>query len=119
MHLSMDIYNSMDAGYFYQAKTEGDKGYLIAEGHNGIELDINKEVDKEIFQSLEALVNKYKIMKWDDFSKKDEGVEDGVMFHLGMRYADDSIVKVNGHQKFPDHFKEWHEEIVSFFQQYQ
>ncbi len=62
-------------------------------------------------------LNEYKLMSWDGFhGKHPRDVKDGVMFTLTAAVNDGQVVKAEGSENFPEHYREfirWLNDILS------
>ncbi len=66
-------------------------------------------------ERLCALINSYKLWKWNGFDKIDSRVLDGSSFHLTLRYADTAELTAHGSNVFPDGYGSALSEINLFF----
>lgn len=73
------------------------------------------EFDKDKLKELESILNKYKVGRWNGFNKSDHNVLDGNSFSLSIKMNNDESVSASGYMKWPKHYKEVKEELVTFF----
>lgn len=110
-------YGSFFGGYYeYHLVLDGDVVHVTAEGMNGVELDIDKEIDASILEELSLVINTNKLERWDGFSKEDPHVLDGYSFDLLVKYDDGRTLEASGYEKYPENYDKVHEEIVEILQ---
>jgi hypothetical protein len=73
------------------------------------------EVNEEVMKKLEAILNKYKIYKWDGFNKTNKNVLDGDDFHFSLSLKDGTSVSASGYMSWPKNYREATGEIISLF----
>ena len=95
----------------YHLVLDGDVVHVTARV-DGVELDIDKEIDASILEELSLVINTNKLEKWDGFSKEDPHVLDGYNFYLLVKYDDGRTLEASGYEKFPKNYDKVHEEIV-------
>ena len=110
-------YGSYHSGYYeYSIILEDDKAMFRANGSNGVDLYIDKEIDKSYFEKLAKVINDNKIYKWNGFDETDKDILDGYSFELIVKYKDDSTLKAYGYMKYPDEYNIGHEALTNFLE---
>lgn len=98
-------YGSFNGGYYdYKLTDENGKAHFVAQGGNGVELNIDKEVDPSVLEKLAEIINDYGIYRWDGFNKSDDDILDGFSFSLEVIYDDGKSIHANGYMKYPQNF---------------
>ena len=96
----------------YHLVLDGDVVHVTASCMNGVNLNIDKNIDKEILEELSLVINRNKLEKWDGFSKANYNVLDGYSFYLVVKYDDGRELVVDGYEMYPENYDKVHEEIV-------
>lgn len=110
-------YGSYNGGYWdYSVYTENESTYFLASGSNGVDLNINVQVDKSVLVDLTKIVMDYKVWKWDGFRKQDDNVIDGYSFYLKVVFENDTI-SAYGYMKEPKNYEQVHEVLESYFEE--
>ena len=110
-------YGSFFEGYYgYDIEYTDGKIMFTAKGRNGVDLDINKDIDKAKLDELAKLINEEKIYKWNDFSESDDNVMDGYGFGLKVEYEDGGYIEASGYGKYPDDYDKHHKALVTFLE---
>ena len=110
-------YGSFFGGYYeYHLVLDGDVVHVTAEGMNGVDLHIDKDIDASILEELSLVINTNKLERWDGFSKEDPHVLDGYSFDLLVKYDDGRTLEASGYEKYPENYDKVHEEIVEILQ---
>lgn len=105
-------YGSFFGGYYdYELKSEDGKVYFIAKGLNGVDLDVQCEIDSSVMKQLQEIVDKYELSKWDGFNKSDDNIMDGDSFSLTITYENGEEIKVSGYMKYPKRYDEVRSEL--------
>ena len=99
----------------YHLVLDGDVVHVTA-NIDGVELDIDKEIDASILEELSLVINTNKLERWDGFSKEDPHVLDGYSFYLSVKYDDERSLEADGYEVYPDNYEKVHEEIVEILQ---
>ena len=73
------------------------------------------EVDESFSQSLEKVLEMYRVKKWDGFNKFDKNVLDGSSFSLSASFDDDSRIFAHGYMKYPKYYPEVKAELDELF----
>lgn len=106
-------YGSFFCGYYeYDIASHGVEVHFTAIGMNGVELDIDKEVDSSILEELSSVITNNHLEKWDGFSKSDDNVMDGYGFTLIVKFDDGRTLTVDGYEKYPKNYEKVHEALV-------
>ena len=61
------------------------------------------------------LLNKYKIVKWNNFNKSDNSVLDGNAFSLYIKYNNEKNISANGYMRYPENYKGFKDSIIKLF----
>ena len=110
-------YGGYPGGYWdYKIYTENGKTYILARGMNGVDLNINKEIDKSILEDISKIVQENKIYEWNGFNKKSSFILDGYFFSLTIKYNDGKEVKAYGHEKYPTNYEISHEILSNYLE---
>ena len=106
-------YGSFFGGYYeYHLVLDGDVVHVTAEGMNGVDLHIDKDIDASILEELSLVINTNKLERWEGFSKEDPQVLDGYSFNMSVKYDDGRTLEASGYEKYPENYDKVHEEIV-------
>lgn len=110
-------YGSYNSGYYnYDIIVDNGIVTLNAKGYNGIDLNINKEIDSLYLIELAQIINEKDIYKWNTFAESDDSVLDGASFSIEVYYSDGKELKASGYMKYPQDYKKCHEALVTFFE---
>ena len=71
-------------------------------------------VSNDFIKSIEEVLNKYEVYKWDGFNKSDNNVLDGDSFHIGVS-MDGMNISASGYMMYPEHYREVREELDNIF----
>ena len=71
-------------------------------------------VDENFLDSLEKILIKYRVDRWDGFHKSNKNVMDGSSFSLSVIMEDGSI-SASGYMKYPKNYGEFISEIDNMF----
>ena len=108
-------FGSYNGGYYYyDISVKDDKVIYKAQGSNGVDLNINKEIDKKYLEELNDILNDNQVNLWDGFDKRDDSIMDGASFTLEVKYSDGKKLKALGYMKYPKNYDEAHEKIFEF-----
>lgn len=103
-------------GYWdYQIYMKNGKTYILAKGINGVDLNIDKEVDNSVLIDIAKIVKEYEIYNWNGFNKK-SNIVDGYTFSLTIKYSDGVQITAYGHEKYPDNYKNIHEVLLKYIE---
>lgn len=110
-------FGSFFGGYWDYFIFEKDKKYYLkGYGCNGVNLDVKGEIPTYTFNSLEKIIEKYKILEWNKFNKNDENILDGYSFKL--KYKNNNInLSAQGYMKFPFNYKIGHKAISTYLEE--
>ena len=110
-------YGSYNGGYYnYKIYKQDDKSFIKAIGMDGIELNLDKEVDDTVLKDISKIVKDNKIYKWNGFDKKDSHILDGYGFTLKIKYSDGKEIKANGYMKYPNNYEINHKILVDYLE---
>ena len=110
-------YGSYNNGYYKYTifvSVEENMVMFTAEGHNGVNLNINKEIDSSYLNQLSDIINDNKIYEWDGFHKSEDDVMDGYSFKLNIGYKNGETIDASGYMKYPDNYDNCHEALLKF-----
>ena len=95
---------------------EGDEvRYLfIARGYNGVDMDVEKYVDRGVMDELAEIISSSGVFSWDGFEKRDGNILDGYGFSLMAEYGDGSAIVASGYEKYPKKYDEGHAALSSY-----
>jgi len=110
-------YGSYFGGYNEYNVYTTDEGivHIDANGLNGSDLHIDKDVDESVLNEIDKIVNEYKIYNWDGFDKSDEDVLDGDSFEFKVSYENGKTIFAHGYMKYPDNYKEASDALINYF----
>lgn len=74
------------------------------------------EINSEKIKELEDILNKWEIVKWDNFHKSDSNVLDGDGFSLNVRMEDKTSINASGYMMWPKNYANVSGELDSFFE---
>ena len=108
-------------GYFanadieYEIKCEDTCTYLFKD--IGIDYDdaITKEISVDSVKELESILNKNKVIRWNNFSAYDKDVLDGDSFTMNINYDNNARFVASGYMKYPTDYDIVKKELDSFF----
>ena len=110
-------YGSFFGGYYeYDIVLQDNAVHFTARGMNGIELDIDKDVDPAVLKELSLVITNNHLEKWDGFSKSDDNVLDGYSFSLVAKYDDERTLTADGYEKYPENYQKVHSELVDILE---
>ena len=110
-------YGSYNNGYYkYTISVEENEVIFTAEGHNGVNLNIDKKIDSSYLNELSNIINDNKIYSWDGFHKGKSGILDGYSFVINVDYKNGEKINASGYMKYPDNYDDCHEALVNFLQ---
>ena len=113
-------YGSYNAGYYkYTISVEENKVMFSVQGHNGVNLNINKEIDSSYLNELSKIIDENKIYEWDGFHKREDDVMDGYSFELNIGYKNGETIDASGYMKYPDNYDNCHKALLVFLQSIQ
>ncbi len=108
-------YGSYNGGYYeYNIKKKKKKNIFTAKGYNGVNLNINKEIDEYYLEQLSKIIKETDIESWNGFNKKDNKILDGYSFNLKVEYKNGKTINASGYMKYPKNYKNTHKKIVKF-----
>ncbi len=110
-------YGSYFGGYYeYDLVLQDDAVHFTARGLNGVELDIDKEVDPSVLDDLSSAISDNHLETWDGFSESNDNVLDGYSFGLNVAYDDDRELSAGGYEMYPDNYEKVHDELVEILE---
>ncbi len=110
-------YGSYHGGYYsYNITVNEDAITFYATGGNGVDLDINKEIEKDKITELEKIIKDNEIYNWDGFDEYDQDVYDGYGFTLKIEYKDGKKTEAQGYMLYPKNYDEGHKALVNYFE---
>jgi len=74
------------------------------------------KADSDFINSIEEIINTYKVNSWNGFSKSNSEVYDGDSFNLTITFDDNSIISADGYMMWPNNYNEFKESIDSLFE---
>ena len=79
---------------------------------------VKKKVDTEFADSLKAILEKYKVGKWNGFNKTNSMVMDGNSFTLDIS-MDEGDISAHGYMSWPSGYADFKEEVITLFESIQ
>ena len=109
----------MNADFSYEVELQKSGKYNASYKASGIapEDKLEKEISETVVLELEELMKKHNIHKWNEFHKNDPNVLDGNSFSLSFYSNSEKSISASGYMMYPAGYREFKEEIDSFFQQ--
>ncbi len=108
-------YGSFHSGYhMYSINMKNGEVTFKASGYNGVDLDVNKKIDKSYLERLSQIINDNNINEWNGFDERDENVLDGYSFSLRVVYDNGKNITSSGYMKYPKDYKKGHQALVDF-----
>ena len=93
-------YGSFHGGYYqYKITADDENVQMVAKGFNGIDLNIDKTVNKSIIEELEKVIENNHVGRWNGFDKEKDHSFDGSSFTLEMKYSNGEVIKSHGYEK--------------------
>lgn len=111
-------YGSFLNGYLdYDIREENGTIFLSASGKNGIDLEIDKEVDEKILEDIEKLIEDNHIENWNGFSEVDHDILDGYSYNLIIKYKNGKKLLATGYMKFPANYEQGHKALTEYLEE--
>ena len=108
-------YGSYNGGYYnYSISESNGVIYYRANGSNGVQLDVIKEIDFSYLDKIKKIVNEYNVDEWDGYNERDDSVSDGSSFSLNIQYMDKTI-SASGYMKYPKNYNKVKEKLLKLF----
>ena len=105
-------YGSYNSGeHVYDIEVKDEKATIKANGYNGIELNLDKEISTSYLEKINNIVKKYDIVSWDKFKKTNYDVLDGDGFSLIIKFENGKEIAATGYMKYPKDYKKASKEI--------
>ncbi len=76
---------------------------------------IDFEGSQELYESINSLIDKYKVVEWNGFDEDNPEVQDGTFFSLEIVLENDETVTAQGYMVFPEHYNEFVSEFTHLF----
>lgn len=110
-------YGSYNGGYRkYKIYMEDSKRYISANGNNSINFNIEREIDKSVFDDISKIISENKIYNWDGFDKSDPDILDGYSFKLKLKYIDGEEINAKGYMKYPKNYADGHKNLSDYLE---
>lgn len=110
-------YGGYHGGYYkYTISKVEDDIIFTAKGSNGINLDIDKKIDKSYLKELSKIINENKIYEWNGFNKHNKDVQDGYGFSLEVNYENGEVIKSIGYMEYPKNYNKIHNILTDFLE---
>lgn len=95
----------MNAGVDYSYISDGEKASITVRLDGVSEDDaLTIPVSEDFSRRLEDIIERYKLRKWDGFSKSDKNVLDGSGFGFNAAFDDGTRISASGYERYPkDH----------------
>lgn len=72
---------------------------------------VQREVDADLLERLNKLYEKYRVYRWDGYSRYNSRICDGNGFSLSIKFRDGKSLYANGMNAFPVRYREFSEEM--------
>lgn len=109
-------YGSFNGGYYdYDITSKDGVFHFVAKGMNGVDLNIDKDIDSAEIEKLSKIIDQYQLTSWNGFDKSDNSIMDGYSFSLNIYYSDGKKVKASGYMKYPKNYTKAHDALEVYF----
>ena len=118
IHFYYSTGNMMNAWVSYDITKDanGKRTAIIKLDGQNEEDALRIEVDEEVLTSLEEVLKKYEVGKWNNFNKSDPNVLDGNSFSLSVHFEDNTLIDASGYMMYPTNYREVKLELDSIFE---
>ena len=99
--------------WVYMVYERGGNVYFLANGMNGVDLNVASRVEASVLDDITGILKEYKMFKWDGFDKIDYGVMDGYGFGLSAVYGEQELI-ASGYMKYPRNYWKAHEALAGY-----
>ena len=116
LHFSYSVSNAMYGNVSYDLKYNNSV-FIAVIKPNGVSEEEAKEVDvnNEFVNSIEELLKKFEVGKWDGFNKSDKNVLDGNSFSFNIKMDNNTSIYASGYMKYPKNYSEVKKELDRMF----
>jgi hypothetical protein len=96
---------------------EGEPSVYIftAEGFNGVDMNAEKAVGRDVLDDLAEIISENGIAAWNGFAERNDDVLDGYSFGLKAEFGDETII-ANGYEKYPENYTQGHEALAAYLE---
>lgn len=116
VHFKYD-YGSYFMGYFeYDISKSNEKTTLTAHGYNGVDLNINTEINSSALNDILEIVKEQNIVSWNNFSKSDDNILDGYSFSLYIEFKNGETINAHGYEKYPKNYDIAHKALSNYLE---
>lgn len=113
-------YGSYNGGFWeYDIYIEENNTYIEANGQNGVDLRIDKQIDDSVLEDISTIINENEIYKWYGFDKRNTSIYDGYSFLLEVEYEDGEKASAKGYMSYPKNYDEGHEVLSNYLENIQ
>ncbi|MEA4810994.1 MAG: hypothetical protein VB108_00290 [Anaerolineaceae bacterium] len=109
-HYEFGSYNGGYWAYTLTREKEG-KAHLLAKGMNGVDLNLDEEIDSKTLDQIADILDKNKVAAWNGFNERDNAILDGYGFSLKADYGEEKI-EASGYMKYPKNYQIVHDSLV-------
>ena len=115
-HFNYSVGYMANAYVVYEIEYKDDKYFALVKP-NGISEEDRKEiqVDKAFVSSVEEVLRKYQVEKWNGFNKSDQNVLDGDSFSLSIGNENGNYISASGYMKWPNNYSDVRKELDLIF----
>ena len=107
---------STDECYLYSVQqTEEGVRLYTEELFSGGQI-VDTVIDEPVLEQLSGIAEKYRMIRWDGFDKKNRRVSDGSRFVLSAELSDGRTISASGSNKFPEGYADAEQEIRTLFE---
>lgn len=105
-HLHLDEHGTyMNSGFDYVYSCDGGKASITVRIDGVSEEDaLTLAVDDDFSRRIEAIIEQYKLLKWDGFHKSDKDVLDGSGFGFSAKFEDGIHISAGGYERYPKNY---------------
>ncbi|MBE6016532.1 MAG: hypothetical protein E7233_02830 [Lachnospiraceae bacterium] len=111
--------NMVNADVFYGLEYKNGNYTATVKPNGEPEQNAKKiKVDKSFEENLRAILEKYKVSKWNGFNKTNKMVLDGNSFYLDI-YMEEGDISAHGYMSWPNGYADFKDEVTVLFESIQ
>lgn len=117
-HFSYAVYGGMTMNYGYDYSADLADGKVIVTHRPSDEPEENSftvETNASFMDELRAVIEKYKLNKWDGFHGNNKYVLDGDFFSLRVEMDNGQTISAGGYMSYPKNYSAAISEIIALF----
>lgn len=110
-------YGSYNGGYYeYEISKSKEKTIFTAYGLNGVDLNIETEVETSTLNDILEIVKEQNIASWNNFSKSDDNILDGYSFSIEIKFKNGETINAHGYEKYPKNYDITHKALSNYLE---